>query len=78
LIVCEQIESLQIEMDRIKEENNNLKMDLSRGMKNYRNLQMHLFSFMQQQQEHNPQLKMEVSFNKYRGQPIINNLESHT
>jgi hypothetical protein len=53
------IESLQIEMDRIKEENNNLKMDLSRGMNNYRNLQMHLFSFMQQQQEHNPQLKME-------------------
>lgn len=42
------IETLQIEMDRIKKENDNLKMDLSRGLDSYRNLRMHMFSFMQQ------------------------------
>lgn len=53
------IETLQIEMDRIKKENDNLKMDLSRGINSCHNLQMHMFSFMQQQQQNNLQPREE-------------------
>jgi hypothetical protein len=49
------IETLQREMGRLKEENDTLKTDLSQIIKNYHNLQMHLFSVMQQQQEDNAQ-----------------------
>jgi len=51
------IEALQINMGLLKEENENLKMDLSRVMNNYHNLQMHLFSVTQQQREDKAQLR---------------------
>lgn len=51
------IESLQIEIDQLKEENDTLKTDLSRILHDYQNLHMHWFSIMQQHQEDNAELK---------------------